>query len=84
MASLVLVRCISINKWYQNGVRFGLNYILYHDIRCLHRNIELRVYIQFHNDGDIFKLYGLKTKYKISKLLVRDLLFTDDFELSTH
>ena len=47
------------------------------------RTSEDGVYIHTRSDGKFFNLARLKAKSKISKVLIRELLFADDVELTS-
>ena len=48
------------------------------------RYSDLGVYIKFRTNGNIFNLQRLKATTKITELLVRNLLFADDYALIAH
>ena len=48
------------------------------------RTSEDGIYIHTRSDGKLFNLVRLKAKSKISKVLIRELLFADDAALTSH
>ena len=74
-----------------NGVKQGcvlaptlFSFLLSMMLLSAFKDIELGVQISYRTDGGIFNLRRLNAKTKVTKALVRDLLYADDFGIVAH